>query len=99
MEIQPGERVWHDRSKIGRRLTWKEACESIGKVIWYEIRTESLLYWVSVRPEKYLPGTMRFWRNGQTELRDRLVCSYGRRSPMLLCDFYEPVLYAIKEDE
>lgn len=96
--MQRGE-MTADRAQVGRSLSWEEACRRIGKVILYEIRTQSMTYWMAVRPLRFLKKTQRFYISGVEQFSDRLICD-GRGSHLLYIDeHYEPKFYEVEEAE
>lgn len=81
-----------DRDRVGRRLTWDEACSKIGQLVWYETIMQSMTYWTAVIPEKRYRKTMTFYRKIGEELiaekSDRLICFDGTRNRMLIDEHY-----------
>lgn len=84
-DVLPGERTT-ERSDVGRELTWREACESIGKVIWYASHGKPS-YWTAVRPEKYMPKAIIYYHDGP-QMSDRLVCFDGGKQRLLIDEHY-----------
>lgn len=105
--MHPGETTT-DRAKVGRPLSWEEACGRIGKVILYEIHTQSMTYWMAVMPLRRLEGTQKYYSNGAiSEISDRLICSVNRLDTefgsgkgnhrLYIDEHYEPKFYEEEE--
>lgn len=90
-ETNPGD-ITKDRGRIGRPLTWEEACAHIGRLIWYCTIMQSMTYWTAVIPERHLTDAIPFYiyRGGEeaVELSDRLICFDGTRQRLLIDEHF-----------
>lgn len=88
---QPGD-ITEDRDRIGRPLTWQEACAHIGRLIWYCHILQSMTYWEAVIPERHLTEAIDFYhKNGEKltlEKSDRLICYHGTKQRLLIDEFF-----------
>ena len=107
---KPGDTT-EDRNRVGRPLTWEEACAHIGRPIWYARIQQSLTYYEAVIPEKRCRDAITFFSHDGEKLvaekSDRLLCYDGTRQRLLLDEHYfrggyiypeSCVFYGMKEE-
>lgn len=85
--MKPGETT-EDVRKVGRKLTWDEACACIGQTILQKHVLQSMTYYEAVVPEKYLPKAMPFYIGEKRVMSDRLICYAGTRQRALIDEFF-----------
>lgn len=90
-----------DPNRVGRCLTWEEACAHIGRLVWYQTIMQSLTYWTAVIPEQRLHKAINFYRHNGEELivepSDRLICYNGTRQRLLIDEHFVTGKYQYPE--
>lgn len=85
--LKPGA-MTKDSSQLGRRLSWEEASERIGQMMWFETILSSGKIWKIVIPEKYMPKYRRYHTPNGPYMSDRLMLNTGADARSRADEYY-----------